>query len=296
MRPKSIQEWNLDFILELIKKGYNEDIWFDFKQVLPHSQDETGKGRLRRTVASFANSEGGFIVFGILDDKSAKPEDRLLGIPPEQDYPVLFGNLLQILIPRPDFTFKNPPIGLPLGNLIHICEIYESMDKPVSIETDEGTFIFPVRTPKGAVAMRYEEIKQNFLGYAYMKDKLLLLVEELKRIISELKQYEGAPKQSSRGVIPGHTIQHETLSLCIFHGYGLLKKQPNLIEKLNDIKTIIELINGDIQYNLSRFIALDAGRAGFIENANRELASRAGDLRRNIESCLRDLEKFISEI
>lgn len=264
MRPKNLQEWTLDFIIDLLRRGLNEDVWFDFKETLPNSKDEKAKDRLRRAVASFANNEGGFIIFGISDNKEQKPEDRLFGVSSKEDYPVLFGNLFDVIIPRPDFNFKNPPITLPSGKLIHICEIFESMDKPVSVETTEGLFVFPIRTPKGTTLMRYDEIKQNFLGYAHMRDKLILLLEELKRIADELKLYEGAPRQSPRGIIPGNTIQHETLSLCIFHAHGLLKKHPSLITELNEIKTIIELINGDIQYNLSRFIALDADRANFI--------------------------------
>jgi predicted HTH transcriptional regulator len=42
---------------------------FDFKAMLPHSKDTEGKGRLRRDVAAFANSNGGFLVFGVKDNK-----------------------------------------------------------------------------------------------------------------------------------------------------------------------------------------------------------------------------------
>jgi len=296
MKTKNIHDWNLNFILELLKKGYNEDIWFDFKQSLPHPKDDDGKIRLRKTVASFANNEGGFIVFGILDDKAASPENRLKGIAPNEDYPVLLGNLLENLMPRPNFTLKNPPIFLSSGNLIHVCEIFESMDKPVSVEVKEGAFTFPLRTSKGTASMRYDEIKQNFLGYAYMRDKLLLLVEELKRIIQELKLFEGAPNLSSRDIIPGNTIAHETLSLCIFHAHGLLKKETHLLYKLNDFKTRIGLINGDIMYNLSRFSADEIGRRRFIEEANKKLAGIAGDMKRDIEQFLPEVESFIEKI
>lgn len=296
MRPKNLQEWTLDFIIDLLRRGYNEDVWFDFKETLPNSKDEKAKDRLRRAVASFANNEGGFIIFGISDNKEQKPEDRLFGVSPKEDYPVLFGNLLDVIIPRPDFNFKNPPITLPSGKLIHICEILESMDKPVSVETAEGLFIFPMRTPKGATPMRYDEIKQNFLGYAHMRDKLLLLNEELKRIIMELKIYEGANNLSASGRTSGHTIENETLSLCVSSSYGLLKKNPALINKLNDIKTRISLINGVVKYNLSFFIPDSIGRQRLIAKANQELASSASDLIRSINDCLGDLGNFIEKL
>lgn len=294
MKPKNLQEWSMDFILELLKKGVDEDIWFDFKERLPDGRDLNGKERIRNVIASFANKEGGFIVFGIADNKKLEPEKRLVGISIAEQYPVLFGNLLSDLIPKPDFRFKNPPLKFSSDKVIHIVEILESLDKPVSVMSGEG-LSFPIRTPKGTDFMRYDDVKQNFLGYAHMRDKLLLLGEELKRIMEELKQFSlSAP--NLRTVIIGHVIQHDIISLCIAHAHGLLKKSPILLADLNRIRTVIDLINGDVQRGLVYYATNISFKGQAIEEFNRALANSAQDLRRNIEECSKNLDKFISEI
>lgn len=64
----------------------------DYKEALPHPNDATGKDRLRHACCAFANSDGGFLVFGIANDKTKSPEDRLIGLDKNFDFPEQFGN------------------------------------------------------------------------------------------------------------------------------------------------------------------------------------------------------------
>ena len=71
-------DWSLPAIVELLTRRMFETDKFDYKQSLPHAQDENGKDRLRRVCCAFANSDGGFLVFGISDDRAQQAEDRLM--------------------------------------------------------------------------------------------------------------------------------------------------------------------------------------------------------------------------
>jgi predicted HTH transcriptional regulator len=90
--PKQLLDWTVQVVIDLLQTGMFESESFDYKEALPHSKDETGKDRLRRACCAFANSDGGFLVFGISDDKTEPPENRLVGLDKSHDFPEQFGN------------------------------------------------------------------------------------------------------------------------------------------------------------------------------------------------------------
>jgi predicted HTH transcriptional regulator len=69
MVPKTLSEWSVDSIA-LLTAGIHESEEFDFKRMLPHPKDENAKARLRAACCAFANGSGGFLVFGVDDDKT----------------------------------------------------------------------------------------------------------------------------------------------------------------------------------------------------------------------------------
>ena len=68
MLPESLDGWTLDLVRRLVEHRVFESDCLDLKEMLPASKDDEGKRRLRRTVAAFANSVGGFLVFGVKDE------------------------------------------------------------------------------------------------------------------------------------------------------------------------------------------------------------------------------------
>jgi len=71
MIPGTLDEWDYDRIRQLVIDGYCETDTFDFKPTLKHvfgdpkKRDEYNE-RILNIVCAFANTYGGFIVFGIL--------------------------------------------------------------------------------------------------------------------------------------------------------------------------------------------------------------------------------------
>lgn len=180
--PSTLSQWSLDVVEALLHKGVFESDAFDFKESLPHSKDEEGKRRLRKTIAAFANSGGGFLIFGARDDKGLSVNDRLVGIDKQYDFPANFGNYPASCQPCVEWEFLNPPILVGVGDkVLHICEIKSTWKRPHAVLQD-GAFIFPKRTSKGNEDMSYSELKGAFQEAEYRRTKLALLISELEHI------------------------------------------------------------------------------------------------------------------
>ncbi len=74
--PRTLEEWNYDIIKELVDKDYFETEFFDFKADLQPAPDQ------EKIVCAFANTIGGFLIFGVRDIN--KP-DRIIGIGRKRD-------------------------------------------------------------------------------------------------------------------------------------------------------------------------------------------------------------------
>jgi hypothetical protein len=180
--PRSLNDWSLDSLKHLLDNRYLEPESFDYKSGLPNPKDEEGKKRLREACAAFANSSGGFLVFGVADDRRLPTEHRLIGLPSSIDFPVQFGSYPGQCNPTVRWEFKNPPIRLTNGNLVHVVWFHKSWNAPHSVgKADEG-LRFPKRTNKGTEFLSYEEVRMTFLGYylhfpkkpnSYGRDRLM---------------------------------------------------------------------------------------------------------------------------
>ena len=93
MIPETLAGWTLEALRDLLERGIFEDRRLEFKAMLPNNKDRDGRRRLRGTVSAFANSEGGFLVIGVRDDRSLAAADRLVGCAPADEVPRDFGML-----------------------------------------------------------------------------------------------------------------------------------------------------------------------------------------------------------
>ena len=120
MIPDNAGEFDLELLKELISKGVFESDQFDFKLMLPDPRDNGSKRRLRETVAAFANSGGGFLILGVDNSKDKGNEERLVGLNKSDDIPANFGNYASRCEPPVEWNFKNPPIEIEDGKLVHV--------------------------------------------------------------------------------------------------------------------------------------------------------------------------------
>lgn len=180
MVPGILDEWTLDRVRSIVESGHREDETFDFKESLPAKHDEDGKWRLKDTCASFANAEGGFIVFGVKDGTTTDSSIRIVGLAPSIDFAEHFGNFPNQCTPTIEFIVKNPPIQLADGNLLHVVHIPKSLKAPHSTKGTQKRcgLRFMKRTGQGDVEMSMEDVSTMFLGQYEKRLKLQLLRSE----------------------------------------------------------------------------------------------------------------------
>src|SRR5262249_52883285 len=116
---KDLHSWTLDVVREIVATHEFEPGQFDFKSALVSSGSDRGDRdalvtSIQRTACSMANSDGGFIMFGIKDRAEAvtRLEDRIMGIPLGEDLRRQFGDKVQGI--RRDLYFDAIPRALAL--------------------------------------------------------------------------------------------------------------------------------------------------------------------------------------
>lgn len=182
MTPEVLADWTLNAIEQLVATGIFESRRFDFKEMLPGGNDAGGKARLRKTLAAFANSNGGFLVIGIKDDRTLGATERIVGVDAGTDVPERLGAQAGRCTPAVQWTLRNPPHRLASGRLVHVVEIHEAHVKPHGL-FDGERWIFPKRTERGNEAMSYEELRGAFRDRQALIAATRILRAEASRMV-----------------------------------------------------------------------------------------------------------------
>jgi len=181
MIPRLLADWTLDALAGMLEKGVFEDESFDFKEMLPDGRNSEDKDRLKKTCAAFANSDGGFLVFGVSNSKKTTGLQRIVGIDANVDFPEHFGNFPKSCSPSVAWEFRNPPLLLDSGRVVHIVQVPKGWRAPHAVEAG-GAWAFPKRTNRGNEPMSIEEVRSAFLGFYEKRLKLQLLRSEILTI------------------------------------------------------------------------------------------------------------------
>jgi hypothetical protein len=186
--PNDLAAWTIEVIEQLLADGVFESRFFDFKEALPAPNDHQGKLRLRKSLAAFANSDGGgFLIYGIDDDRTLAPAARMIGLDPGLDFPQHFSGYGTGCVPRVVWRFLNAPLSLATGRLIHVVEVLEGRAKPHGVLENER-WIFPKRTDGGSEALSYEEIRDAFRDRNALRRTLLLIRSEATRMHKQAEE------------------------------------------------------------------------------------------------------------
>jgi len=169
MVPTRLVDWTLDVILELTKSGRAENDWFDFKSDLQPADKQ------RRAAAAFANSQGGFLIFGVSDSH------QIVGVV-RRELPRDFGNNVREGI-SPSIEFSvGTPISAGSDRLLFVVHIPKSSRAPHAVKINDA-WVFLKRTAAGSNdPMTYEEIRLAFQDLEIKRSKLALTSSELEGI------------------------------------------------------------------------------------------------------------------
>ncbi|WP_342046000.1 AlbA family DNA-binding domain-containing protein [Bacillus sp. OTU530] len=289
MIPKSLDEWSIDVIKELLIKGYRETEYFDFKEMLPHPREEAGKKRLSKACCAFANSSGGFLVFGISD--RGEVDERLVGIPKDVDFPEHFGNYPNRCRPMVDWQFKNPAIELENGNVIHVIHIPKSWNAPHCYGDVESGWFFAKRTNKGDEGMSPEEIRTSYLGYYEKKLKLQLLKAELYNIQSDASSMI-MPEEQIGTHYSLSKYELSVLESVLSDTYTILADSVDLLSQLSILRKKCRVANTQIEMFHSKMVIPITNRSEIVRAHNLDIRGRAEEI---LELCHNTLE-LLSEL
>lgn len=189
------------------------------------------------------------MVFGVKDDKSLPPTDRLVGFDPTFDFPEQFGSYPKNCNPSIPWNFQNPPLQLDNGKVIRIVEIPRSWNAPHCIEVggSKGTDLvrrFIKRTNKGNEDLSYEEIRMAFLQYYEKRLKLQLLKAELQNI----KTHTEKDLLINTGWDPKVRYGIGEFGLSVIESvladtYTIIAERPELLHDLTEIRNRCRNIN-----------------------------------------------------
>jgi hypothetical protein len=157
--PSTLNDWSYEAISYLLHAHCFEDANFDWKREFP--RDQKGKDRLVREAVAMANNGGGFIIFGVADQHTSSPIERICGVQPDKEFAQHLHGQLCRADPPVRFQPRNPPIAIPDSNsVIQIVQIL-SISAPHSFEN-----IFYRRTSGGsAEPMKTQEVQKLFVRW-----------------------------------------------------------------------------------------------------------------------------------
>ena len=241
MIPSSLEEWSEEVVIEMLQTGAFESEHFDYKETLPHPNDQAAKDRLRKTCCAFANTDGGYLVFGVSDDRTLSPEDRLLGLPKELDFPEHFGNFPKNCFPSIYWKFKNPPIRLATGALMQVVYIPASPESPHATGSIENGWLYMKRTNKGNEPMAPDEIRIRFLSFYEKRVKLELLKAELEMLRDGAKSAYVNDVKSMSNSLSLITFDTHVIDTVMSDTFVLLSRAPELVKIVGQIRVLVRM-------------------------------------------------------
>lgn len=248
MVPRVLSDWTLERLAGLLDQGIFEPESFDFKEYRTAAKAPEEKREIRKDCCAFANSGGGFLVYGVSDDRQQRHQNRLVGIAKSFDFPADFGGFPKDCKPSVRWEFLNPPVDLGNGKVIHVVSIPPSWRAPHCIAADkpqEG-FVFPKRTNKGNEFMNYEEVRMQFLGYYEKRIKLQLLAYELQHTIDEVRGMM-LPDDQLTTSFPTGSVSLMVIEMVYVDAFSILADSAELYAALTEVRARSNQLNNILE-------------------------------------------------
>lgn len=237
MVPRTLIDWTYEVITSLCVAGQSESDQHDFKFNLPDARN------LTKLCCAFANTFGGFIVVGVKD--AGHRNFQVSGLDPNKE---LYGNFLARVNAEPDISISPAKtIAVPgSSKLLYIFEVPNSPRRPhLPARADER--VFWKRQGSSCVQMTLEEIRYQMNSYEEKRDKLSLLLIDLRHKLRSLNDQASIPDRRYMG----DTYSFEIFDRVVVEAYAFLKDDVNTIGALDMIKRRLDNLNGEKQKLLS---------------------------------------------
>lgn len=295
MIPRDLEDWTEDLVVEMLQTGIFESEHFDYKEALPHSSDQPAKDRLRKTCCAFANTDGGYLVFGVSDDRTLPAKDRLNGLPKELDFPEHFGNYPKNCFPSIYWQFRNPPITLTSGKLIQIVYIPASPESPHATGHLENGWYFMKRTNKGNEPMAPDEVRLRFLSFYEKRIKLELLKAELEMLRDRAKTgYVGDTSAASTS-LSVVTFDTQVIDTVLSDTFVLLSRAPALVKIVGEIRVLVRMAANSFGTVSHMLYQGYTNKEETFRNHNERLKNVYTRIEELCNAALKELDKLLGE-
>jgi hypothetical protein len=276
MTPATLSKWTTEVLIELLSQGLFETEEFDFKETLP--SDEKGRDRLRSACCAFANAAGGFLVFGVKDDRSACPQDRLVGLDRHLDFPERFGNFPGQCTPSVNWSFLNPPLKLSNDRVIHIVHVPKSWKAPHAVGEPGVGWRFPKRTNKGTEHMGIDEVRSSFLAFYEKRMRLQLLRAELSILrdhAAEAMIRDPTKKETNYSLV---TFDVTVIESVLSDTYPLTTSSPALLEILARLRHEVMIANNKIRLFFGTITLPRSNMGAIVRQHNEFMAAKCAGI------------------
>jgi len=135
--PVDVNSWDFETVLEIVRSSTLEPYEFEFKATVdPKGEDaDVIRSSIRKCACSMANSDGGYIIFGV-QNRGNTPEERIVGIEAGQDWSSRVDRHAKEVRPQISFSFTRNPILLPKdeSKCVFVVHIPPSPRRPHEFE------------------------------------------------------------------------------------------------------------------------------------------------------------------
>ncbi|MDD4897995.1 MAG: ATP-binding protein [Methanocellales archaeon] len=134
---KKIDDWDYDFVKSIVDSRSPEDDRLEYKEEYP--SDNTERNKLEHEICAFANTAGGYIIFGVEEDSDKIHPKDVIGIGPRQGIDNDITNFCGRITPR--VTPKiSEPIKIPNSDQV-VVVVYISESKEVHQASDNKYYV-----------------------------------------------------------------------------------------------------------------------------------------------------------
>jgi hypothetical protein len=245
--PNNLNLWTIDTVINIVKEHEFEPGLFDYKSVLHATGSKQNEyvDSIRRTACSMANTDGGFILFGVLDRKQqlTSVEERIKGIPIQGDLRKEFGDKIANI--QPEVYFEAVPRILPLPNDsnrgIFVVRIPRSQRRPHMVSS---VGIYYRRGENGAATpMNHYEVRDLMMYTEERLRKVILFRLEINLFRRKAAVLLGQKSYTMSTISTLYHIDVSTYKVLLADISGLLPPSVAIFEEMLNITICIDTLN-----------------------------------------------------
>ncbi len=169
----------------LIRGEVREGQRIDYKQALPAARDPLAGQEFRLDVAAFANADGGYLVYGMIEEDLLPVRlAGLAGIDPDRELGRLGDLLLSDITPRVPGVTRHA-LALPSGAWALVVHVPRSWDRPHWVSRERDWVRFVARRDANKSTLDYRQARDLFLGAAGLAERVRQFrAERVARILA----------------------------------------------------------------------------------------------------------------